>query len=156
MRLKNFKATGARVLFGAEPFCWPNPELAPMYPKSRKANVFSILDCIWERTIEDEGDDQLYFTEAYLDETFRNSIKMKLDHTSTLFQNLHRRNRNLRKRSEGEENPRKVCSENYFTHTRADDIHGNGFRNLPSTTWATTCRTCGTPLTVASSARSGR
>lgn len=34
--VRRFKGTGARVLFGAEPYCWPNVELAPQYPEVSK------------------------------------------------------------------------------------------------------------------------
>lgn len=34
--VRRFKATGARVLFGSEPYCWPNVELAPQYPEVTK------------------------------------------------------------------------------------------------------------------------
>lgn len=33
---RRFKATGAKVLFSAEPYCWPNVELAPQYPEVEK------------------------------------------------------------------------------------------------------------------------
>lgn len=31
-----FRNTGARVLFGAEPYCWPDIELAQEYPEVDK------------------------------------------------------------------------------------------------------------------------
>ncbi|CAH1960621.1 unnamed protein product [Acanthoscelides obtectus] len=142
--LKNFKATGAKVLFGAEPFCWPNPELAPMYPEVKDGKRFlnsglymgyvpELLKLLYRKSIGDDEDDQLYFTEAYLDETFRESIKMKLDHTSTLFQNLNGATSEIEiyvNESKDKKIPEKYVVKNYFTHTEPMVIHGNGFSKL--------------------------
>lgn len=39
--------------------------------------------------IEDSADDQLYFTQAYLDKEFRENNKIQLDHLSQIFQNMN-------------------------------------------------------------------
>nr|CAI5867286.1 unnamed protein product [Callosobruchus analis] len=95
--------------------------------------VPEILKLLYRQAIEDEGDDQLYFTEAYLDETFRNSIKMKLDHTSTLFQNLHGASTEIEiyaSEVKEKKTPEKYVVKNFFTHTEPMIIHGNGFSKL--------------------------
>lgn len=41
------------------------------------------------KNIKDKEDDQLFYTNAYLDTTLRESLKIALDHNSAIFQNLH-------------------------------------------------------------------
>ncbi|KAK6062089.1 hypothetical protein COOONC_00238 [Cooperia oncophora] len=80
-----------RVLFGAEPFCWPDQSLAIEYPvvefgkRERIIGVCSgilILVCscgyakeiyqmITLKEVADGDDDQLYYTMVYLDEKLR-------------------------------------------------------------------------------------
>lgn len=47
---------------------------------------FSILT---HKEITDDEDDQLFYTQAYLNESMRNSLKIKLDHKSQIFHNLN-------------------------------------------------------------------
>lgn len=95
-----FKAKGARVLFGAEAFCWPKDELGDLHPEVKKGKRYlnsglfmgyatDIYELLNRRQVKDNEDDQLYFTEAYLDVNFREKIQMQLDHTSEIFQNLN-------------------------------------------------------------------
>lgn len=98
--VEKFKATKSRVLFGAESFCWPDVDLATKYPDVEDGKRFlnsglymGYAPEIWELlnydTLEDAGDDQLYFTKAFLDEAFRKKLNFKLDHKSDIFQNLN-------------------------------------------------------------------
>lgn len=98
--VEKFKTFDARVLFGAEGICTPKEELAALYPaietgkKYLNSGVYmgyapEIYKLLTRRPIKDDDDDQLYFTEAYLDETLRENLKFKLDHTSEIFQNLN-------------------------------------------------------------------
>ncbi|XP_066261630.1 procollagen-lysine,2-oxoglutarate 5-dioxygenase [Euwallacea similis] len=98
--VRRFKALGARVLFGAEPYCWPNVELAPQYPEITKGQRFlnsgiyigylpEINNILSKVHIEDSADDQLYFTQVYLDKEFREKNKIQLDHLSEIFQNMN-------------------------------------------------------------------
>uniref|UniRef100_A0A0M3IB57 Procollagen-lysine 5-dioxygenase n=1 Tax=Ascaris lumbricoides TaxID=6252 RepID=A0A0M3IB57_ASCLU len=68
-----------RVVFAAEPFCWPQKELAPNYPLVRFGKRFlnsglfmgyatEIWQIINAYPIADKDDDQLYYTNVYLDE----------------------------------------------------------------------------------------
>jgi len=41
----------------------------------------------WKGTEKD--DDQLFYTQQYLNEDLRAALKMKLDHKGEIFQNLH-------------------------------------------------------------------
>ena len=96
-----FKESKAKVLFGAESFCWPDDELKTKYPESEgdgqkylnsgmfigyAANVHNILN--WQ-PVKDTEDDQLFYTNVYLDEKARVDNKIKLDHKSNVFQNLN-------------------------------------------------------------------
>lgn len=96
-----FKESKANVLFGAENFCWPDDELKSKYPppdgEGQKylnsgmfigyaANVYNILN--WQ-PVKDTEDDQLFYTNVYLDEKMRVDNRIKLDHKSNLFQNLN-------------------------------------------------------------------
>ncbi|VDM48459.1 unnamed protein product [Toxocara canis] len=89
-----------RVVFAAEPFCWPRKELAPNYPLVRFGKRFlnsglfmgyapEIWRIINEYPVDDKDDDQLYYTNIYLDEKLRNSLKISLDSMSYIFQNLN-------------------------------------------------------------------
>lgn len=96
-----FKESRAKVLFGAENFCWPDDELKTKYPlvegSGQKylnsgmfigyaANIFNILS---SQTVKDTEDDQLFYTHVYLNEALREKNGIKLDHKSNLFQNLN-------------------------------------------------------------------
>lgn len=97
--MKKFEATEARILFGAEPFCWPDENLKSQYPEVIGRGVrflnsgmfIGYANDIYElikTPIKDTDDDQLYYTKAYLDEEFRKKHNFKLDHRSEIFQNL--------------------------------------------------------------------
>lgn len=98
--VEKFKSMDAKVLFGAEGFCWPKEELASRYPQVARGKKYlnsglfigyarEIYKLLTYKPVKNEDDDQLYYTEAYLDETLRNDLKFKLDHTSEIFQNLN-------------------------------------------------------------------
>lgn len=95
-----FKKSEARILFGAEGFCWPDSNLADKYPPVISGKRFlnsgmymgyipEILELLNWKSIENTDDDQLFFTEAFIDKAIRNKLNMKLDHTSIIFQNLN-------------------------------------------------------------------
>ncbi|CAO1438406.1 unnamed protein product [Diamesa hyperborea] len=99
--IQKFKDSKAKVLFGAENFCWPDQELKSKYPLVEggaqkylnsglfigyAANIYNILKAM---PVKDSDDDQLFFTRAYLDEKLRDENFIKLDHHSNLFQNLN-------------------------------------------------------------------
>jgi len=71
-----------RVLFGAEPFCWPDENLAPDYPliefgkRYLNSGMFmgyapEIYKILTVNEIGDKDDDQLYYTMIYLDQKLR-------------------------------------------------------------------------------------
>ncbi|XP_019873641.2 procollagen-lysine,2-oxoglutarate 5-dioxygenase isoform X2 [Aethina tumida] len=98
--VSKFKETEARILFGAEKYCWPDKNLASSYPEVLLGNRFlnsgsymgyakELFELLTRETIEDTGDDQLFFTQAYLDAEFRDKNKFLLDHKSDIFQNIN-------------------------------------------------------------------
>lgn len=98
--VERFLDTGARVLFSAEAYCWPDKSLATHYPPVSRgkrylnsggfigyaSDVYKILDTA---AIKDEDDDQLFYTTVYLQDELRMRHKIKLDHKSEIFQNLY-------------------------------------------------------------------
>ena len=95
-----FEKQGAKVLFGAEAFCWPDQSLATKYPEVKYGKRYlnsglymgylpEILELLDRVPIKNTEDDQLFFTEAYLDENLRKKLNIKLDHNSEIFQNLN-------------------------------------------------------------------
>ncbi|XP_060516799.1 procollagen-lysine,2-oxoglutarate 5-dioxygenase isoform X2 [Cylas formicarius] len=137
--VRRFKASNGRVLFAAEAFCWPNVELAPKYPEVVQGKRFlnsglyigyvpEIYNILSRADIENTADDQLFFTEAYLDETFRTKNNIKLDHTSEIFQNVNGAANDLE--IQFKEN-KDAKSEEYFLknkefNTQPLIVHGNG------------------------------
>ncbi|CAG9771227.1 unnamed protein product [Ceutorhynchus assimilis] len=141
--IRRFKSTGARVLFGAEPYCWPNVELAVKYPEVDKGQRFlnsgiyigylpELKQILNRVEIADNGDDQLFFTEAYLDQEFRNKTGLKLDHLSEIFQNMHGVTESLEiKTLENKDaGPELYFLKNSDTGTEPLIIHGNGLSKL--------------------------
>lgn len=48
-----------------------------------------LIELLAYKKIQNKEDDQLFYTNAYLDTKLRESLKMTLDHNSAIFQNLH-------------------------------------------------------------------
>ncbi|RCN30936.1 oxidoreductase, 2OG-Fe(II) oxygenase family protein [Ancylostoma caninum] len=89
-----------RILFGAEPFCWPDESLAPEYPVVEFGKRFlnsglflgyakELYKMITVKEVADDDDDQLYYTMIYLDPKLRKELKIGLDTMSRIFQNLN-------------------------------------------------------------------
>lgn len=99
--LKKFLKTGARVLFSAEPYCWPLENLANKYPEvgeneERFLNsgaymgyVTDLHDIMHLAEIDDQYDDQLYYTWAFLHGPTKNAHKIQLDTRSEIFLNMN-------------------------------------------------------------------
>ncbi|GMT16808.1 hypothetical protein PFISCL1PPCAC_8105 [Pristionchus fissidentatus] len=127
-----------RVLFGAEPFCWPKKELAIEYPIVEFGNRYlnsglfmgyapEVYRMLSLKEVEDKDDDQLYFTMIYLDEQLRKELKMGLDSISRIFQNLNgvQDDVSIEFDTEGKAS---VFNSVYNTHPVL--IHGNGDSKL--------------------------
>lgn len=97
--MRKFRRSGAGVLFGAEHYLWPDTTVEHQYPKVTLGARFlnsgmfigyaSRVCALLNGDIANTDDDQLFFTRAYLDESVRTELNLKLDHLSDIFQNLH-------------------------------------------------------------------
>ncbi|XP_023288788.1 procollagen-lysine,2-oxoglutarate 5-dioxygenase 3 [Orussus abietinus] len=130
--VERFKKSEARILFSAEGHCWPDVSLASEYPNVIRgkrylnsggiigyaSDIYSILPT----NINDDDDDQLYFTKVYLNPILREKHKIKLDHRSDIFQNLYGAVADIELRFKG--------NEGYIQNTAYNTvplvIHGNG------------------------------
>lgn len=125
----------AGILFGAEPFCWPERALAPSYPvvkfgerylnsgmfMGRLEKVVTML-MDYSDDLQDHDDDQLYYTKLYLNKDIRLKLKMELDSLSRIFQNLNGMRESLSLDFEDEYT--QIYNKHYNTHPAI--IHGNG------------------------------
>ena len=99
--LSRFKELDARVVFSAEPYCWPDTGLADAYPEVEEGNkrylnsggfigyAKDIVGILQVREVKDTDDDQLYYTRVFLDPELRAKFNIKLDTKSFIFQNLN-------------------------------------------------------------------
>ncbi|CAH8460793.1 unnamed protein product [Dicrocoelium dendriticum] len=99
--LEEYHKLGSKILFGAEDFCWPLRNLEKLYPivgpnEKRFLNsgafigpVSYIRKLVSMADIADEDDDQLYYTNIFLNEVARKELDIALDKSSALFQNLN-------------------------------------------------------------------
>uniref|UniRef100_A0A915KFH2 PLOD1-3-like GT domain-containing protein n=1 Tax=Romanomermis culicivorax TaxID=13658 RepID=A0A915KFH2_ROMCU len=136
--LKRFRKSEARILFSAEKFCWPEHTLAVKYPivKSGKRYLNSgmfigyVVDLqkllSYDPKVDFGDDDQLYYTKAFLDESLRNRLNIKLDHLSTLFQNLNGVNEEVDIFMADPDNDGYPSLRNLAYSTNPLIIHGNG------------------------------
>lgn len=97
--IKLFRASQANILFSAEAFCWPDPTLAEYYPtvkvnEKRYLNSGGFIgfapflyEIVNSSEVSNEDDDQLFYSKIFLNK--RDSLKIKLDTTSTIFQNFN-------------------------------------------------------------------
>ena len=91
-----FKTTGLDLVFGAEYHCWPDESLEKSYPlgpsdkRFLNSGVFigyaKKLKEITSLPINDEDDDQLYYTHRFLDSMKRGEKSIGLDYLVHLFQ----------------------------------------------------------------------
>uniref|UniRef100_A0A8B9N3J3 Procollagen-lysine,2-oxoglutarate 5-dioxygenase 3 n=1 Tax=Accipiter nisus TaxID=211598 RepID=A0A8B9N3J3_9AVES len=131
--LTKFWGAGARVLFSAEAFCWPQEGLAPAYPPApggkpylNSGGFMGFAPAVW-RLVErwrfrDDDDDQLFYTRLYLDPGLREELGLALDHYSRVFQNLNGAIDEVVLKFE----PGRVRARNVAYDTLPVVIHGNG------------------------------
>ncbi|XP_072776634.1 multifunctional procollagen lysine hydroxylase and glycosyltransferase LH3 [Taeniopygia guttata] len=132
--LAKFGAAGSGVLFAAEGFCWPQGGLAPLYPPAppggkpflNSGGIVGYAPALWalvERWhFRDDDDDQLFYTQLYLNSELRERLGLALDHHSRIFQNLNGALEELSIRFEPDGN--RVRNE--LSGTWPVVIHGNG------------------------------
>ncbi|XP_075695461.1 procollagen-lysine,2-oxoglutarate 5-dioxygenase 1 [Rhinoderma darwinii] len=98
--LKKFKQAKSKVVFSAEAVAYPERRLEPKYPAVREGKRFlgsaafigyashlHKLVADWDGA--DENNDQLFYTNIFLDPVKREKINITLDHRCRIFQNLH-------------------------------------------------------------------
>ncbi|VDL76330.1 unnamed protein product [Nippostrongylus brasiliensis] len=152
---------GKRVLFGAEPYCWPDESLAVEYPvvdfgkRFLNSGLFlgyakEFYQMISLKDVADNDDDQLYYTMVYLDEKLRNDLKIGLDSMSRIFQNLNGVTDDVELQFDDEGN---ALASNAAYNTHPAILHGNGpskkhlnyLANYVARRWSSTagCLFCG-------------
>ncbi|KAK3866303.1 hypothetical protein Pcinc_028164 [Petrolisthes cinctipes] len=98
--LDNFDTFDARVVFGAEDYCWPKKDLASQYPRVSFGYKYlnsggfigyapELYKIVTSHDITNQDDDQLYYTKVYLDKQLRENYSIKLDTQAKIFQNLN-------------------------------------------------------------------
>lgn len=101
-----------------------------------------------EKTIEDADDDQLYYTNAFLNKDLREKLGMQLDTQSKIFQNLNGAKDDVKLNVDLETNEGVLQNINFQTNPNV--IHGNGpskfelnaFGNYLAKTFNKKCLTC--------------
>ncbi|XP_033928119.1 multifunctional procollagen lysine hydroxylase and glycosyltransferase LH3-like isoform X2 [Melopsittacus undulatus] len=122
------------LLFSAEGFCWPRGELASSYPPSpprgkpflNSGGFIGFAPAVW-RLVEqwnhrDDDDDQLFYTQLYLQPQLREELGLALDHHSRIFQNLNGAIDEVVVKFE----PGRVRVRNVASDSLPIVIHGNG------------------------------
>lgn len=131
--IDEFKSFNSKVVFSAEGFCWPDESLKEKYPEVKKGKRFlnsggfigyapELYAIVSHRDIEDADDDQLFYTEVYLDKDMRTKFDVKLDHQSQIFQNINGAIAELNLGFRGQE----AFVENTLSGTVPLLLHGNG------------------------------
>ncbi|KAM3932213.1 procollagen-lysine,2-oxoglutarate 5-dioxygenase 2 isoform 2-T2 [Leptodactylus fuscus] len=98
--LKKFQQSNHKVVFAAEALVWPDKRLADKYPVVRSGKRFlnsggfigylsNLKQIVQQWTLQDNDDDQLFYTKIYIDHLQRERINITLDHKSRIFQNLN-------------------------------------------------------------------
>uniref|UniRef100_A0A5K3EYM9 Fe2OG dioxygenase domain-containing protein n=3 Tax=Mesocestoides corti TaxID=53468 RepID=A0A5K3EYM9_MESCO len=132
--IRKYESLEHRVIFSAEKYCWPKPSLESQYPsvgenESRFLNSGSFVGpaadihrIISYSPIDNEDDDQLYYTNIFLDPQLRREFDIALDTRSELFQNLNGALEDVRI----EYNNETGYLVNALTGSRPVVAHGNG------------------------------
>ena len=135
--VRKFKESGAKLLFSAEKYCWPDQDLAKSYPEvmptaSKYLNsgafigyapqVYALI--MAKPVINDTEDDQLYYTKCFLNAELRQELGMQLDIKSKLFQNLNGAKNDVKLSVDLETNEGVLENTNFLTYPSV--VHGNG------------------------------
>lgn len=84
----------------------------------------SLFEIVNQSKIDNLDDDQLYYTEIYLQESLRKHLNIKLDHKAALFQNLNGASGELQLKFDEQTGRAYVLNSAY--NTRPLVLHGNG------------------------------
>ncbi|XP_033919649.1 procollagen-lysine,2-oxoglutarate 5-dioxygenase 2 isoform X2 [Melopsittacus undulatus] len=131
--LKKFQEINHKVVFAADGLIWPDKRLADKYPVVRSGKRFLnsggfigyapyINRIVQQWNLQDNDDDQLFYTKIYVDPLARERFNITLDHKCAIFQTLNGAvDEVLLKFEEG-----KVRARNSVYDTLPITIHGNG------------------------------
>ncbi|CAF0816227.1 unnamed protein product [Rotaria sp. Silwood1] len=129
------KLKPARVVFGAEDFCWPDQNLQYDYPLVESnekrflnsggfigyaSDIYEIISS--KENIDDDEDDQLFYTKIFLDETTRTKWSIVLDKRADIFMNLNGAADEIELPVRNDE----IYVYNSWTDSNPIVIHGNG------------------------------
>eukprot|EP00118_Oscarella_pearsei_P003266 m.13634 g.13634 ORF g.13634 m.13634 type:complete len:725 (+) comp25137_c0_seq1:1251-3425(+) len=132
--ISKFVEFKSKLVVSAEGFCWPDRSLANIYPKVTLGKRFLcsggyigyapvIYEALTSSEVKDLDDDQLFFTNLYLDKDFKKKHNMRLDHRSHIFQNLHGAEEDVDVKFDSDSG--KPYVENIVYGTRPLVLHGN-------------------------------
>ncbi|XP_073976673.1 procollagen lysyl hydroxylase [Rhodnius prolixus] len=135
--VNQFLELDSRLVFSAEVFCWPDEHLASQYPVTESPykylnsggligyakDLYELLD---SRRLKNKDDDQLYYTNLFLDKGLREKYRMRLDHKAKIFQNINGAENDLKLDTD----VRGSSLENILTGYKPLVLHGNGPRKL--------------------------
>ncbi|XP_055335239.1 procollagen-lysine,2-oxoglutarate 5-dioxygenase 1-like [Paramacrobiotus metropolitanus] len=122
-----------KILFSAEPHCWPNRELASHYPPVLSSSKYlnsggfmgngkSISEMLAAGTVSDLDDDQLYYTKLFLDPNQRKDLGIVLDTENEIFQTLYDLDHTVKIRFRDDD----AYVFNIEHNTEPAVVHGNG------------------------------
>ncbi|XP_054838690.1 procollagen-lysine,2-oxoglutarate 5-dioxygenase 2 isoform X2 [Eublepharis macularius] len=161
--LKKFQQANHKVIFAADGLIWPDKRLSDKYPVVRSGKRFLnaggfigyapyVNNIVQQWDLQDNDDDQLFYTKIYIDQLKREHINITLDHKCNIFQTLNGAvDEVVLKFDEGR--PR---AKNSLYDTLPITLHGNGptkvhlnyFGNYIPNGWSheTGCSACDTDL----------
>uniref|UniRef100_A0A9L9PXC2 Procollagen-lysine,2-oxoglutarate 5-dioxygenase 2 n=1 Tax=Homo sapiens TaxID=9606 RepID=A0A9L9PXC2_HUMAN len=98
--LKKFQKANHKVVFAADGILWPDKRLADKYPVvhigKRYLNSGGFIGyapyvnrIVQQWNLQDNDDDQLFYTKVYIDPLKREAINITLDHKCKIFQTLN-------------------------------------------------------------------
>ncbi|XP_020670889.3 procollagen-lysine,2-oxoglutarate 5-dioxygenase 2 isoform X1 [Pogona vitticeps] len=98
--LKKFQQANHKVVFAADSLIWPDKRLSDKYPIVRSGKRFlnaggfigyssSVNRIVQQWDLQDNDDDQLFYTKVYIDPLKRERINITLDHKCNIFQSLN-------------------------------------------------------------------
>ncbi|XP_044886896.1 procollagen-lysine,2-oxoglutarate 5-dioxygenase 2 isoform X1 [Mauremys mutica] len=131
--LKKFQQANHKVVFAADGLIWPDKRLADKYPVVRSGKRFLnsggfigyapyINQMVQQWNLQDNDDDQLFYTKIYIDPLQRARINITLDHKCRIFQTLNGAvDEVLLKFEEG-----RARARNSVYETLPITLHGNG------------------------------
>ncbi|XP_069181072.1 procollagen-lysine,2-oxoglutarate 5-dioxygenase 1 isoform X2 [Procambarus clarkii] len=133
--VEEFESSGADILISADGFCWPDQTLESSFPRVERGKRFlnsggfvgrakTIHKLLSEAP--EEASLQLLLTHIYVKDATRNKYNIKLDHLSTLFQNLNGATGDVELRFAGKE----AYLQNTLYNTVPVVVRGNEHTNL--------------------------